>query len=121
MSNLFIPMQYTATQAYNELLYYYADEDYNAQYIRTFEMILSSLMKKEPLVKDEEYIAITRIYPLPDPDDGNQYLPAEGFRLYVMTFEKIMRKYHIIGGWEEEQQDEMVTDTAVDPLLEYRK
>ena len=122
MSNLFIPMQYTATQAYNDLLFYYADEDYNAQYIRTFEVMLSPLLKEGFLIKDKEYRRITEIYPLPDPDDDNQYLSAEGFRLYIRTFEKVMRKYHIIGGWEsDEQQDDMVSNTAVDPLLEYKK
>ena len=79
MSNLFIPTQGPAAEAYNDLVRYYGAEDYHAHYIRTFQVILSSLLKEDFLVNDPDYKDAVPMYPLPPSNAPNQYLPQEGF------------------------------------------
>lgn len=85
-----------------------------------FILTLSPMLKKDFLINDPDYKAVTAKYPLPPEDASNQYLTAEGFNLYIMMFEKIMRKNHIIGGWEEDQQ-QASDGTTLDPLIDYMK
>jgi len=120
MTGLYIPMQGPATLAYNDLIKYYSLQDYHAHYIRTFQLMLSPMIKKDFLVNDPDYRDVTSTYPLPDADDPCQYLPAEGFRLYIMMFERIMRNHNIIGGFDaEERGPDSVGDTTIDVLSEY--
>ena len=121
MSNLFIPVQDSATVAFEELRGYYGRRDYHAHYIRMFTITLSPMLKEDFLVNDPDYRAVTEAYPLPPENAPNQYLQAEGFLLYIMMFEKIMRKNHIIGGWEAEEQQQVSDGTTLDPLLDYLK
>lgn len=123
MTSLFIPVTQVAEAAYNDLRRYYNEHDYNATYLRAFETFLSPLMKDDFLANHPKYQEVTSQYPLPDEDDDeHQYLPAKGFRLYLMMYERIMRECHIVGGWEEvEQTSELDTDKVVSPLEEYRR
>lgn len=121
MGNLFIPMQDSAKRAYDELIQFFALEDYHAQYIRTFQIILSSMLKEDFLVNDPDYKEAVKLYPLPTSDKVNQYLPQEGFRYYIMVFEKIMRKNNIIGGFDPESPSEATDGSTLDPLMDYRK
>ena len=122
MSNLFIPTQGPAAEAYNDLVRYYGAEDYHAHYIRTFQVILSSLLKEDFLVNDPDYKDAVAMYPLPPSNAPNPYLPQEGFLYYLMVFEKVMRKNNIIGGFDAEETRPDVTDgSTLDPLIDYLK
>lgn len=120
VSNLFIPVQDSAKLAFEELRGYYGRRDFHSHYIRMFTLTLSPMLKKDFLNNDPDYMAVTKEYPLPPEGASNPYLTAEGFNLYIMMFEKIMRKNHIIGGWEEDQQ-QASDGTTLDPLIDYMK
>lgn len=121
MPGLFIQVTYGAEAAYNDLRRYFAEGDYNADYLRTFETYLSPLLKEGFLVNHPKYKEITAQYPLPDEDADNQYIPAKGFLLYMRMYERIMRECHIVGGWDEPAlAEEAVSDErVVDPMEDY--
>lgn len=123
MTSLFIPVTQVAEAAYNDLRRYYNEHDYNATYLRAFETFLSPLLKENFLANHPRYREVTEAYPLPDEDDDeHQYLPAKGFRLYLMMYEGIMRECHIVGGWEDAQQNDVPeADLVVDPLGDYKR
>ena len=122
MTSLFIPVTQVAEAAYNDLRRYYDEKDYNASYLRSFEGYLSPLLKDNFLAKHPKYQEVTEMYPLPDEDDENQYIKGKAFRLYLMMYERIMRECHIVGGWEEAANADVVdTDLVVSPLDDYRR
>ena len=123
MTSLFIPVTQVAEAAYNDLRRYYSEHDYNATYLRVFETFLSPLLKDNVLEEHPLYKKASSLYPLPNEgDDEHQYLPAKGFRLYLMTYERIMRECHIVGGWEEaEQKSAIDADLVVSPLDDYKR
>lgn len=121
VSNLFIPVQDSATRAFEELRGYYGRRDFHAHYIRAFMLTLSPMLKKNLLIEEPLFVAVDKLYPLPPEDASSQYLCAEGFLLYIMVFEQIMRQHHIIGGWEEESVQSASDGTTVDPMIDYLK
>ncbi len=121
MGSLYIQVTYGAEAAFNDLRRYYAEGDYNACYLRTFETYLSPLLKEGFLVNHPKYREVTSQYPLPDEDDDNQYIPSKGFLLYLRMYERIMRECHIVGGWDDPTEDVAMDDRVVNPLAEYNR
>ena len=121
MGSLYIQVTYGAEAAFNDLRRYYAEGDYNACYLRTFETYLSPLLKEGFLVNHPKYREVTSQYPLPDEDDDNQYIPSKGFLLYLRMYERIMRECHIVGGWDDSTEDVAMDDRVVNPLAEYNR
>lgn len=123
MTSLFIPVTQVAEAAYNDLRRYYNEHDYNATYLRAFETFLSPLMKDDFLANHPKYQEVTGMFPLPDEDDDeHQYISAKAFRLYLMMYERIMRECHIVGGWEElDQNSQIDADLVVSPLEDYKR
>ena len=118
---LYVEIQGPANEAYKALIRFYNNGDYNAKYLRTFEHVISPLIKTGFLAQDEDYKKVAESYPLPPDNARNQYIPGVAFDLYMCAYERIMRKNHIVGGFDEVTEDPEMYETVVDPFEEYRK
>ena len=82
-------------RAINDLFQYYSIGDYRAGYIRTFGMVLSTLIPGDLLEKNEKYMDTKRSFPLPTSNRG--FVTEETFSAYYTTFEQIMRDVGLVG------------------------
>ncbi len=119
--SLIVEIQTPASEGYRDLLRYYSAGDYNAQYLRGFEFLISPLIRNGFLANDEDYCLVTGTKPLPSEKNPNQYITRSHFELYLRMYERIMRKNHIVGGFDAQEDSVQMEDVAVDPFEEYRR
>lgn len=81
-------------RAYQELVMYYSMGDTRCSYLRTFELILSLSCPDVQLWNREIYKKTESLLPLPN--DTTVMINAETFRLWLITYEQIMRDIGLI-------------------------
>ena len=81
-------------QAYRELVTYYSIGDTKCCYLKTFELLLSMACPDKQLWNREIYQETEKLIPLPE--DRTKTINPEAFRLWLITYEQVMRDIGLI-------------------------
>lgn len=119
--SLFVNVTDDATAAWTELRLHFAEGDFNANYIRRFEVWITSI-SSEDFIRNHPARAILTDFPLPPPTARNQIIPEGVYALYITFYEKVLRDIRAIGGFQYDDGTEgEIQEKTVDPFAEYHR
>jgi hypothetical protein len=98
-------------KAYQELIMYYSLGDTKCSYLKTFELILSLSCPDVQLWNREIYKRTEDLLPLPE--DRTMTINPETFRLWLITYEQVMRDIGLIDkNISEEPKEDAVSEVG---------
>ncbi len=117
-TTLFLEVVSGLNEGYRDLIRMYNIGDTKAGYLKAFEMCLSPACPSRQLWQFDSYRETERLIPLPD--DPCEKVNPEVFRLWIVTYEQIMREVALIDKKPlPEEMDEMIEDIdLIDPFEE---